>query len=147
MSVTRPLGVTLVAIYLFAKAAVLILAATIVHMRSGLWPGANDFISTFAFSLGVSLPLISALLNATVGLGIWFLKRWSRTIIIAINSYLLCKMAFGSLILMQLDRKFLLSHTSSPYFVISLVAAVVVLLYLLDSDVKRAFGVPDGQFD
>jgi hypothetical protein len=140
----RPLGIKLIAAYLLMRAAALIAAMSIVYMRPELRKGADDFILYFAINLGSMLrhesAIISALLDVALGLGIWFLMRWSRTVIVMLSSYGLCRAAIGSAILMEIDRKFLLSQISSPYFAISVVVCVLTLFYLLDPDVKRLFG-------
>jgi hypothetical protein len=145
MARDRLLGVRLIAAYLFLKATALIVAEAVVHSRSDLQPEADEFISYFAINLGASLrhqsALLTAFLDVSVGLGIWFLRRWARTVIVLTNSYGLCRITIGSAILMNLDRRFLTSQISSPYFAISVVAAILILFYLLDTDVKRAFGV------
>jgi hypothetical protein len=139
----KPLGVTLVAAYLFLKATALLLAVTIVHTRPDLQPRASELISSVAGKAGVSLPYPTALLDVAVGLGIWFLKSWSRKLIVLVNAYGLCRMAVGSAILMVIDRKFLISQTSSPYFAVQLIAGIVILAYFLDPEVKRIFGEPE----
>lgn len=140
MTAERPLGVKLIAAYFFVKAAALILAATIVNARPDLHSEANEFISVVAFKVVVPLPYLTALLDVAVGLGIWFLKRWSRTLFVLINGYGLCRMAIGSAALWELDRKYLFSQTSSPYFAVNLVAGTFILFYLLNPDVKQLFG-------
>jgi hypothetical protein len=137
------MGVTLVAAYAFLKAAALLLAVALVHTRPDIRPSASEFISGIAFKAGVSLPYLTALLDVAVGLGIWFLKSWSRKLIVVTNAYALCRMAVGSAILMAIDRKFLISQTSSPYFAVNLTAGIVILVYLLDPEVKRIFREPE----
>jgi hypothetical protein len=44
---------------------------------------------------------------------------------------------------MAIDRKFLISQTSSPYFAVNLTAGIVILVYLLDPEVKRIFREPE----
>ncbi|HXB62436.1 MAG TPA: hypothetical protein VNU94_06260 [Acidobacteriaceae bacterium] len=136
------MGVKLIAAYLLLKAVALILAATIVHTRPDLWPGAKEFISNAAINVVVPLPYPTAFLYIAVGLGILFLKRWSRKIIVLTNIYGLCRMAVGSILLMQIDRKFLIAQISSQYFAFNLVAGILILIYLLRPDVMSAFGEP-----
>lgn len=135
----RPVGVALIAGYLILKAAALLLAVTIVRTSPSLQPKASEFIANVAFKVGVSLPYPTAILDVVMGLGIWLLKSWARTIIVVINGYGLCRMAVGSAILMAVDRQFLISHTSSPYFAVNLLAGVAILVYLLDPERKRLF--------
>jgi len=140
MPTVRPLGVKLIATYLCMKALALITAVYIVQTRPDLRPGATDFISINSLRIGDSGTYISAIINLSVGLGISFQQRWARTVTVIINTYYFCRMAFVSVILVGFDRKSLISQTSSPYFMISSVASLLILCYLLDPGVKRAFG-------
>jgi hypothetical protein len=140
MNGVRLLGVKFIAIYLFLKAAALILAVFIINTRPDLRQGANEFITYFSINIGITLPYLAVILNVTLGLGILFQQRWSRTIIVCINSYYFFKLIFGSVIRMQLEPKRFSSEISSPYFIVSCVASLIILCYLLDPDVKRAFG-------
>ena len=144
MSRTRPLAVKLIAVYLCLKATALILAVYIAHTRPDLRPDANEFFKYFSINIGVTLPYPAALLNLSVGLGIWFQQRWSRTVTVLINSYYFFKLVVGSLILKALGQEsLLLSKTISPYFAISSLASLLILCYLLDPRVKREFGERD----
>ena len=140
----RPIGIKLIVAYLCLKAGALVAAFAVTQTRPELRTDAEKFILYFAINFGSPLRLPSAIITGTLdvvlGLGIWFLQRWSRTIIVMSSSYGLCRMAVGSVILWELDRKFLLSQTSSPYFAVGVVSEVFILFYLLDPDVKQLFG-------
>lgn len=41
--------------------------------------------------------------------------------------------------LFVMDRNFLISHTASPYFAVNLLAGIVILFYLLNTETIRLF--------
>jgi hypothetical protein len=151
MTKHRSLGVKLIAAYLCMEAAVLITAIAIALMKPELQPWASDFIShlepyiqAFNFrnsGIVLALGLLFALFDIVVGLGILFLKRWARTIIVVNNSWILGRAAVGIAMLIVIDRKALSSFRLSPYLAIYLIASVFMLCYLLDPDIRREFGV------
>src|SRR6266508_3899933 len=134
MATRRPFGITLIAAYLILKAVALLMAMAVVHLSSVPQPIASELVSAVSLRIHIPLPFPTALLSVTVGLGIWFLKKWARTVIVVVNTYALCRMAVGSAILMAIDRKFLISQTSSPYFALNLIAGIAILVYLLDPE-------------
>ncbi len=144
----RPLGVELIAGYFCLKAAMLPMAVAIAHMSPELQPAANELIShlspiihgfrIWGFEVFLALPF--ALLRLAVGLGIWFLKRWARTIIVLDLLWFFCRAAVGLGILLALDHK-LPPLASSPYLAVDIVISASILVYLLDPEVKRTFGI------
>lgn len=149
MTEDRPLGVTLIALYFFLKSAVLIVTAAIVRMRPELEPQANEFISHIVASvqdfnllnLAAMLAPLYALFYAVLGLGVWFLRRWARLLILMNLLYGLGGVAVGLTILIIFDHKALSSLGSNPYLAFGLVVGLLMLRCLLDPDVERAFGV------
>lgn len=139
MARNRPVGVVLIAGYLILKAAALCLAATIVRTSPGVHPISNELIANVSVKMGPSLPYPTAFLDFVTGLGIWFLKSWARTLIVMVNGYFLCRMAVGFAMLFVMDRNFLISHTASPYFAVNLLAGIVILFYLLNTETIRLF--------
>ena len=139
MTEGRPLGVKLIAAYLFLKATALVLAVAVISKKPEYGQGAKEFILNFDLNLGVMAAPVFALLDVTVGMGIWWLKKWARMLIILDHSYALCRGIVASALLMGLDPKLLVSLTSTPYFAVNAVTCVTILFYLLDPDVKSKF--------
>jgi len=139
MTGDRPLGVKLVAAYLFLKATALVLAVAFIYEKPGFWQGAKEFIANFDLNLGVMAAPVFAFLDVAVGMGIWSLKKWARTLIILDHSYALCRGIVASALLMGFDRKLLASLASTPYFAINVATCIAILFYLLDPDVKSKF--------
>lgn len=155
MNVNRPFGVKLIAGVFFLEAAVLVLAAAVGYLKPELQPNANKFIAQRApylqdldlVKFGVMLAPLLAAFDAAKGLGIWFLKRWARVLIVLDLTYRLGEAAVAAVLLWGVDRKMLLSIVSTPAFAIGSVLNVIILGYLLDPDAKRAFGLRDDQSD
>ncbi len=79
-----------------------------------------------------------------LGLGIWFLQKWARTL------------AVLDLLWEMLSTLDMLSTTNSahsfalrptlaitPYITVELIASMFILVYLYEPHIKRAFGVRD----
>ena len=153
MTAKRPFGVTLIAVYFLLKSAVLISAAIVGHLKPVFRSSANELISHLAplikdfgaFDFIIVLAPLFALFEIVKGFGFWFLQRWVRLLALAEIFYYFGRGGLGLVLLWEIDRRMFLSITSSPFFLTGLVERVVVCFYLLDPDVKRAFGVPDGQ--
>ena len=149
MTENRPLGVRLIALYFFLKSAILIVTAVTAHIRPELESKANEFISHIVasvqdfdlLSFAVTLAPLYALFYAVLGLGVWFLKRWARLLILMNLLYGLGGAAVGLAILIFSNPKALSSLGSNPYLLVGLVVGLLVLRCLLDPDVERAFGV------
>jgi hypothetical protein len=155
MSGGRPLGVKLVAAFFLLDATALLVAAAIGYLLPGLQTSANNFIAHRApfikeldlAPFGVFLAPLIACFRAVQGLGIWFLKGWARTFIIFDLMYRLGDAAVAAALLFGIDRKMLSSIVSTPHFAIYAIAHVLILLYLLGPEAKRAFGLRDDQPD
>jgi TRAP-type C4-dicarboxylate transport system permease small subunit len=125
------------------------IAAAIAYTIPELKPVANDFIARL---VPISLKLhvgsvivicasLFSLLRLAVGLGIWFLERWARTIIILDLSWAFCRAAVGLAISISFDHKLPPLPSSPLYLAMDIVISGFILVYLFDPDVRRAFGI------
>jgi hypothetical protein len=145
----RPLGVMLIAGYFCLKAAVLSIAIAIAYTSPELQPDAKDLIAYLVpmitklhiGSIDFVFALPFALLRLAVGLGIWFLKKWARTLVVLDLSWAFCRAAIGLAMYLSIDHKLPPLPSSSLYLTIDVIISAYILVYLLDSDVKRTFGV------
>ena len=150
MAGKRFIGIKLIAFYFIAKSIALICAVVISYMNSSVRENANDFVFHLYPSLQHceylfrAIPLLAAF-ELMKGLGVWFLWRWVRALILVNGIYELAAAAIASVLLWKMDKKMLSSIGSSPYYPIGLVLSILILGYLFDPDVKRSFGVPEGQ--
>lgn len=151
MNQNNPLGVKVIASYFFLKAGVLLSASAIGYLRPELREGANEFISHGAsfvkqfdmVKYGIALAPLLAVYETVMGLGFWFLKRWARLLVLVNIYYYFGRGIMGLLLLWEINPKTAHPIMSSPYFMVALILNIVFLLYLIDSDVKRAFKIPD----
>jgi hypothetical protein len=146
----RPLAVRLIAGYLLVKAAVLIACVAAVHFRPSVRSTANEVIEGLIPMImawrepahDIWLAPIFALADATLGVGIWFLQKWARTLVVIDLAWLYGRALVGlpvTLALYYRDKV----HFQNPsvYFDINFVAGIVMLAALCDPDMKRAFGM------
>jgi len=146
----RPFAVTLIAAYLWLKAAVLMACVVAVHYHPSAQPTANEIIEGLVPMImawkepahDIWLALLFTLVDAMLGTGIWFLQRWARTFVVIDLAWLYGRALIGlpvSLYLNYQDR----AHFQNPsvYFDINIVAGIFILAALCDPDVKRAFGI------
>lgn len=144
----RPLASQLIALYLWLKATALIACAITAYLRPSTQSTANGVIEGLVPMImawrepadDIWLALLFALVDATLGTGIWFLQRWARTIIVIDLTWLFGRAAVGLLALVAIRPNGLHFRNPSPYFSINLVASFFILGSLLDPDVMRAFG-------
>jgi hypothetical protein len=144
-----PLGVKLIAVYFCLKAAVVIVAVAIAHFKPELQPAVANFLADVVplirryelLNYGVFVAPPFALLDLTVGLGIWHLRRWARALVVLDLSWGLTKVAMGLAAMMAFYREMLSPQTLSPYFVIELSRCILMFFYLIDPDVRHAFRV------
>lgn len=146
----RPLAVKLIAEYFCLKAVLLTIAVAIVYTSPEIKPAENDFISLLApivpehiGRIGVLFALPFALVRLVIGLGIWFMKKWARMIIVLDLSWAFCSAGIGLATSISFDHKLPQLPSSSPYLPIDILISILILFYLFDPDVKRAFGVRD----
>jgi hypothetical protein len=139
---SRPLAVGLVALYLCLKAAALTVCVIAVHLQPSTQSTANRVIEGLVpFIMAThdiwSAPLF-ALVDATLGIGIWFLQKWARTIVVIDLAWLYGRALVGLPVVLAAGGH---SQNPSMYFDINIVAGIMMLAALCDPDVKRAFGM------
>jgi hypothetical protein len=150
MNIHRPVGIKLVAIYFCLRASAIILALVLAQLRPEAGSSANDLIANllpiirriYAHDYEMFLAPIFAFLEMVLGLGIWFLRKWARTL------------AVWDLMWEMLATLDMLSTTNSAhsfahrptlaitsYIEVEFIASMLILVYLFNSAVKKAFGV------
>jgi hypothetical protein len=132
----RPLGVTLIAILTWLRAALYALGGLMLivvgHLSARLVAtvASDPFFESLLSRVGKALgfgALIVALVYIVVGFGLWQLKNWARALtLILVTIWLL----FGLLGLLR--------HPTAWYMIRVLVDAAI-LVYLMLPDVKRLF--------
>jgi hypothetical protein len=149
----RPLAVKLIAAYFCLKASALILAAILAHMKLEIAPAANDLIANlvpiirrvYANDYAILLAPIFALLEAAVGLGLWFLQKWARTLAVwALVWDVLSTVDMLSIAIP--GRPFPGGEPTfavPPYIGVELIASLIILFQLFDPSIRRAFAVRD----
>jgi hypothetical protein len=149
----RPLGVKLIAALYMSESIALVLAAIIGRIKPELWLRADLFVAQRVpliqllgiADLGVMLAPLFAFISAVLGMGIWFRKKWARTLILWDLVNRLGGGACAAAILWSSDPQMLSSIVSAPHFLLGVVLNVLILGYLFDPDAKRAFGVKDDE--
>ncbi|MGB6691739.1 MAG: hypothetical protein WBE76_28195 [Terracidiphilus sp.] len=144
----RPLGVKLLATYFLLKAIAIACAAVLGLARPELRARAIDFISYFYRELkdfdlervGIALSPVFVALEVVKAAGVWLLRKWAWIFIVLWLTWWVCEAGAAVLILWATDRGTLLSIVATPEFAFAVLLNVVVLAYLLDPDVKSAFG-------
>lgn len=86
---------------------------------------------------------VFALVDVTLGVGVWLLQRWARTLIVIDLTWLFGRALVGLAAALVFFHGAVDFQNLSRYFIINLVASLMTLAFLLDSDVKRAFGLRD----
>jgi hypothetical protein len=86
-----------------------------------------------------SAPLF-ALVDATLGTGIWFLQKWARIIVVIDLAWLYGRALIGLPVAIALYRDNVHFQNPSVYFDINFVAGLMILAALCDPYVKQAFG-------
>jgi hypothetical protein len=148
----KPLAVKLIAFYLWLKAAALILSAISAYLYPSVQSTANGVIEDLVPMImawrepahDIWLALLFALVDATLGIGIWFLQKWARIIIVIDLTWLFGRAAVGLLMIAAIHPNGLHFRNPSPYFSINIVASLFILCGLLDPDVMRVFGKRGG---
>jgi|HubBroStandDraft_4_1064222.scaffolds.fasta_scaffold62322_3 hypothetical protein len=159
MAKIRPFGIKLIAAYFWIKGSILLLAGLTAHMRPDVGARANTLIFHLAPSIQqlqqVPVPnsyiawagVLFAVAEVVKGLGIWFLQKWARTFIVVTIVLSLGDAMAAAAFLWGMDRPMLMSIVGTPYFPAGLLLSFFILYYLLDPDVKAAFGPNAGIFD
>lgn len=145
--VHRPLAVKFIAAYLLLKAAALSLCVIVARLHPSTHPAANGIIEDLVpMLLGIHEPSadfwwapVFVAVDVALGVGIWFLQSWARTIIVIDLTWLFGRVTVGLLALAAIHPKGLHFRNPSPYFSINLVASLIILACLVDPDTRRAF--------
>jgi hypothetical protein len=121
-------------------------------MRPETGLAANDLIANllpiirrfYAHNYEIFLAPIFVLLDMVLGLGIWFLQKWARTLAVWV---LLWEMLAILDMLSTTNSAHSFAHRPTlaitPYIAVELIASLLILVYLFDPRIKRAFGVRD----
>jgi hypothetical protein len=143
----RRLGIKLIAAYLCLKALVLFLVVATVYERPELQPEANKLVlylipalQNYQIDNRVIIAPLFIIFYLILGLGIWFLKKWAWTIIVVDLSWAFARSAVSLSMLIVFDRKTLQLLEFPPYLAANILLSFFVLVYLINSDVKQAFG-------
>ena len=96
--------------------------------------------------VGAALLLFHALELALIGIGLWFLCKWGRWLALVSNVYwlgrwIIAAMIFGSF---SLHAHSELANPLGPAFVAVGLIRAAVIWYLLQPDIKQAFGEAQG---
>lgn len=150
----RPIAIRFISAYLLLKAATLAFCFASVHY----WPKTKwqmkqiieSIVPTIAavqrghqddFLLDVWLAPVFVVIDSALGLGIWFLQRWARTLVVIDLTWLYGRALVGLIIVATVYRDSVRFVHPTIYFEINLLAGIIMLAALVDPDVKRAFGI------
>jgi hypothetical protein len=153
---SRPFAVQLIAAYLWLKAIVLIVCAVAARLHPSVRLTANEIIEGLVPMImawagaahdteyDIWMAPLFAVVDATLGTGIWFLQKWARTIVVVDLAWLYGRALLG----LPIALAFYSSHKDkvhpanlSVYFGINILAGLFILAALCDPDVRRAFRV------
>jgi len=132
----RPLGVSLIAIFSWIRAALYATVGLVIlgigHLSTHLMSRmANEsMLTTWITRLGRALgvgALLIALIYVLVGLGLWGLKNWARVLAIA---FVALSFFFGLIGLL---------HFPTPWHIVRAGIQIAIVVYLMLPDVKRIF--------
>jgi len=145
----RPFAVALIAVYLWLKAAVLLVCVVAVHYHPSVQPTTKEIIEGLVpyimalkdSEIDIWLAPLFALVDATLGTGIWFLQRWARTVVVIDLAWLFGRALAGVSLALAIYRDKIHFRNPLVYFDINIMAGIMILAALCDPDVKRAFGI------
>jgi hypothetical protein len=136
----RPTGVTLIALYHFLAAALLILLAIALMVGgtvlggtfgSGRFGGA---LGLFVGVVGAAITLVFAVVAGVAGYGVWNLREWGRILCIALAAIALLFSVPG-LLMMGLHLGFFFGG----YRLIRIAISVLIIWYLVQPQIKALF--------
>jgi hypothetical protein len=132
----RPLGVALIAIFTWLRAAFYAAIGLVIlgigHLSSYLFSRMasesmlQTWIARFGKALGIGALLI-ALIYLVVGIGLWGLKNWARVAAIAFVAFWFFMGLIGLL------------HFPTPWHIVRAAIQIAIAVYLMLPDVKREF--------
>lgn len=148
-----PLGIKLIASLFLLQSASWFIAAGAGYVWPAYRPRMNEFIVQRApylkdlrlFDSAYLFTPLLAVFDAAKGLGLWFLQRWARLLIVLDLIYWLGGVGVAAVTLWFMERGRLQAIVSTPNFAIGFVLSVVILCYLFDPDVRRFFNAPEGE--
>jgi uncharacterized membrane protein (DUF2068 family) len=132
----RPLGVCLIAIFTWIRAALYATVGLVIlgigHLSTHLMTRmANEsMLTTWVTRLGKVLgvgALLIALIYVAVGLGLWALKNWARVLAIV---FVTLAFFFGLIGLLRFP---------TPWHIVRAGIQIAIVVYLMLPDVKRIF--------
>jgi hypothetical protein len=148
MLARSPVVIRLIAAYLWLKAAVLVVCVFAVYLRPSARPTANSIIEGLVPMImawrepaqDIWLAPIFAFVDVVLGIGIWFLQKWARTVVVVDLVWLYGRALLGLPAALAYGSK---AHLRNPsaYFDLNIVAGLLILAALCDPGVKRAFGI------
>lgn len=149
---TRPQGVTLIALWQFSKAVILVLAGTVGLPYLAATSRPNHLLVSIVYiaAHGQWLPAfllpITAIIPAALGWGIYQLKPWARFALLISSGVTATRWISGLLFsVWALGEKILPSAAARDTVAVLVIVDLIIFSYLINSDVKRAFG--DVDFD
>ena len=132
----RPLGVSLVAVLNWLRAALFAMGGLVLilvgHLSGrlaamiGSAPLLERVLSAVGKTLGFAALLIAVVWLAA-GVGLWTLKTWGRSLTLVLTGLWLIFGLFG------------LMHRPFPTHILRIIVDGVVLVYLMNSDVQKLF--------
>ena len=131
----RPVGVTIIAVLTWIRGAFYVVIGLMLlvvgHLSARIMSAMSDhFFQTLFSRAGKALgfgALLIALAYIVVGLGLWQLKNWARTVTIVLVSLWL---VFGLIGLL---------HSPTPWHIVRVLIDGAIVVYLALPDVKRLF--------
>lgn len=141
----RPAGIVIASVIFLLEGVALGAAAAVGYLVPHLRTDANDFIAVRAPFLrefgitryGIFVAPVLACWNLVEGLGIWFKSASIRTYVVVDLVYRLGDAFVAIVLLLVLDRKYLMSIVDTPQWLIGVSLSFVVLRCLLDPRVSR----------
>jgi hypothetical protein len=139
----RPVGITILAVLNFLAAVFWFLAAGVFVLGPGQAIRGSEPVSAAALTslaalgpAGGIVLLLFAAINVIVGIGMWKLRHWARTLYMVFTGFAVAACALGMLTaLAGADILMLLFNAALT------LVYVWMLWYLLRPHVKKAFGV------
>jgi hypothetical protein len=143
----RPVGVQLISGLYFLKASAMAVAIGVALIIPDSAPAAQRFAAQLApllqlihSNLWLLIAPLFVLLGIAVGVGVWFLQGWAWGLLVVMCGVPLVRLAQFLFAGIVVNRAWLSHLPSSPLFVIDVSTSVLIVWYLLQDDVKRAFG-------
>ena len=141
----RPIGITILAMFLLFNGVMLAVHAAVLYSHPDI---GTDFTSAYLKQLfpvdryDAANILLGAMIGAIVSLvtagGLWFMKDLARWAVLLVTGVLLGRGLLGAANLTNDPSQFRTDFPDAVWF--RTIVCGVIVLYLLRSDVRRAFG-------